>query len=33
MGGGAYLTNRNINNNLALNNKQEQESRPYPISY
>ena len=28
MGGGAYLTNRNINNNLALNNKQEQEVDP-----
>ena len=28
MGGGAYLTNRNINNTLALNNKQEQEADP-----
>jgi len=25
MGGGAYLTNRNINNSLALKNQQEQE--------
>lgn len=28
MGGGAYLTNRNINNNLALKNQQEQEVDP-----
>ena len=28
MGGGSYLTNRNINNNLALKNQQEQEVDP-----